>query len=146
MPMPLEASDESAKVRCDKQLVPFRFLEEHRHVALIGPVGVGRTCLAHAPGNAQRPPKRPANPSSPSIPAGGRGAGLFPSRLTARKTGAVAARLQNGTCFAFRNLDVTSPESAMLSGSRTNTGAPAFRLNRSRLIQTTLGAVVSSKK
>lgn len=55
MSMHLEAWDESAKVRFDKQLLnelaSLRFLEEHRHVAIIGPVGVGKTFLAHALGH-----------------------------------------------------------------------------------------------
>jgi DNA replication protein DnaC len=55
MTMQLDAWDASAKVRYDKELlnelVSLRFLEEHRHVAIVGPVGVGKTFLAHALGH-----------------------------------------------------------------------------------------------
>ncbi|MCI0574123.1 MAG: ATP-binding protein, partial [Myxococcaceae bacterium] len=51
----LEAWDESARVRYDRELLnelaSLRFVEEHRHVALVGPVGVGKTFLAHALGH-----------------------------------------------------------------------------------------------
>jgi DNA replication protein DnaC len=53
--MQLEAWDNSSKVTLDKallnELVSMRFLESHHHVALVGPVGVGKTFLAHALGH-----------------------------------------------------------------------------------------------
>lgn len=53
--MQLERWDESAKVTFDKtllnELASLRFLESHHHVAIIGPVGVGKTFLAHAIGH-----------------------------------------------------------------------------------------------
>ena len=54
--MQLEAWDPSAQVRFDhellNELVSLRFLEQHAHVAIVGPVGVGKTFLAHALGHA----------------------------------------------------------------------------------------------
>src|SRR5690606_6908216 len=51
----MEAWDDSAKVTYDRQMLSelstLRFIEAHRHVALIGPVGVGKTFIAHALGN-----------------------------------------------------------------------------------------------
>ena len=53
--MQLERWDESAKVTFDKtllnELASLRFLESHHHVAIVGPVGVGKTFLAHAIGH-----------------------------------------------------------------------------------------------
>ena len=53
--MQLEAWDQTAKVRLDRELlnelVSLRFLEAHAHVAIVGPVGVGKTFLAHALGH-----------------------------------------------------------------------------------------------
>jgi DNA replication protein DnaC len=53
--MQLEAWDESAKVSFDRallnELVSLRFYDAHRHVAIVGPVGVGKTFLAHALGH-----------------------------------------------------------------------------------------------
>ena len=53
--MQLEAWDETAKVTFDRglwnELVSLRFLEAHAHVTLVGPVGVGKTFLAHALGH-----------------------------------------------------------------------------------------------
>jgi len=53
--MQLEAWDPSAKVSFDKmllnELASLRFLEAHAHVAIVGPVGVGKTFLAHALGH-----------------------------------------------------------------------------------------------
>jgi DNA replication protein DnaC len=53
--MQLELWDDTAKVRFDKnllnELVSLRFLEAHRHVAIVGQVGVGKTFLAHALGH-----------------------------------------------------------------------------------------------
>ncbi len=53
--MQLEAWDDTAKVTFDKallnELVSLRFLESHHHVAIVGPVGVGKTFLAHALGH-----------------------------------------------------------------------------------------------
>jgi DNA replication protein DnaC len=51
----LEAWDATAKVTYDKmllnELVSMRFVEAHSHVAIVGPVGVGKTFLAHALGH-----------------------------------------------------------------------------------------------
>jgi DNA replication protein DnaC len=53
--MRLELWDKSAKVSFDKrmlsELVSLRFLEAHRHVVVLGPVGVGKTFLAQALGH-----------------------------------------------------------------------------------------------
>jgi DNA replication protein DnaC len=53
--MQLEAWDDTAKVTFDKMLLndlaSLRFLEAHAHVAIVGPVGVGKTFLAHALGH-----------------------------------------------------------------------------------------------
>jgi DNA replication protein DnaC len=53
--MQLEAWDETAKVTFDRallnELVSLRFLDAHQHVAIVGPVGVGKTFLAHALGH-----------------------------------------------------------------------------------------------
>jgi len=53
--MQLEAWDESANVHFDRELLhelaTLRFVEAHQHVAIIGPVGVGKTFLAHALGH-----------------------------------------------------------------------------------------------
>lgn len=53
--MQLEAWDDTAKVSFDQavlnELVSLRFLEAHAHVAIVGPVGVGKTFLAHALGH-----------------------------------------------------------------------------------------------
>jgi DNA replication protein DnaC len=50
-----EAWDPSAKVTFDQQLLnelmSLRFLDSHAHVAIVGPVGVGKTFLAHALGH-----------------------------------------------------------------------------------------------
>ncbi len=51
----LENWDDTAKVTFDRnllnELVSLRFLESHHHVAIVGPVGVGKTFLAHALGH-----------------------------------------------------------------------------------------------
>ncbi len=51
----LENWDDTAKVTFDhsllNELVSLRFLESHHHVAIVGPVGVGKTFLAHALGH-----------------------------------------------------------------------------------------------
>ncbi len=51
----LEVWDETAKVTFDRallnELVSLRFVEQHRHVAIVGPVGVGKTFIAHALGH-----------------------------------------------------------------------------------------------
>lgn len=53
--MQLESWDASAKVTYDKMLLndlaSLRFLEAHAHLAIVGPVGVGKTFLAHALGH-----------------------------------------------------------------------------------------------
>lgn len=53
--MRLEAWDASAKVTYDKlvlnELISMRFVENHSHVAIVGPVGVGKTFLSHALGH-----------------------------------------------------------------------------------------------
>jgi DNA replication protein DnaC len=53
--MRLEAWDPTAKVHLDKallnELASLRWLEAKEHVAIIGPVGVGKTFLAHAFGH-----------------------------------------------------------------------------------------------
>jgi len=50
--MQLEAWDVTAKVTFDRpllnELASLRFLEAHAHVTIVGPVGVGKTFLAHA--------------------------------------------------------------------------------------------------
>jgi DNA replication protein DnaC len=51
----LEAWDDTAKVRFDQallnELVSLRFIEARQHLAIVGPVGVGKTFLAHALGH-----------------------------------------------------------------------------------------------
>jgi DNA replication protein DnaC len=51
----LEAWDPTSKVTFDRallnELATLRFLEAHAHVAIVGPVGVGKTFLAHALGH-----------------------------------------------------------------------------------------------
>jgi DNA replication protein DnaC len=53
--MRLERWDPTAQVTFDRallnELATLRFLDAHEHVALIGPVGVGKTFLAHALGH-----------------------------------------------------------------------------------------------
>ncbi len=53
--MRLELWDKTAKVSFDRrmlaELASLRFLEAHRHVVVLGPVGVGKTFLAHALGH-----------------------------------------------------------------------------------------------
>lgn len=53
--MQLEAWDQSAKVTFDRtllnELATMRFIETRAHVAIVGPVGVGKTFLAHALGH-----------------------------------------------------------------------------------------------
>jgi DNA replication protein DnaC len=53
--MRLEQWDKTAKVSFDKrmlaELMSLRFLEEHQHVVVLGPVGVGKTFLASALGH-----------------------------------------------------------------------------------------------
>ena len=52
--MTLKQWDPTAKVTYDRalwnELVALRFLQAHAHVAIVGPVGVGKTFLAHALG------------------------------------------------------------------------------------------------
>jgi DNA replication protein DnaC len=51
----LEAWDSTAQVTFDRpllnELTSLRFLDTHAHVAIVGPVGVGKTFLAHALGH-----------------------------------------------------------------------------------------------
>lgn len=53
--MQLERWDDTAKVTFDRallnELVSLRFIEQHRHVAIVGQVGVGKTFIAHALGH-----------------------------------------------------------------------------------------------
>jgi DNA replication protein DnaC len=53
--MQLERWDPTAKVTYDhallNELVSMRFVEAHRHVTIVGPVGVGKTFIAHALGH-----------------------------------------------------------------------------------------------
>jgi len=53
--MRLEAWDETANVTYDRalleELVSLRFVQAHQHVSIIGPVGVGKTFLAHTLGH-----------------------------------------------------------------------------------------------
>ena len=53
--MRLELWDKTAKVSFDKrllsELVSLRFLQAHRHVVILGPVGVGKTFIAQALGH-----------------------------------------------------------------------------------------------
>jgi DNA replication protein DnaC len=53
--MHLEAWDPTAQVTFDRtllnELASLRFLDAHAHVAIVGPVGVGKTFLAHALGH-----------------------------------------------------------------------------------------------
>src|SRR2546428_2671783 len=64
----LEHWDATAKITFDRallnELATLRFLETHHHVALVGPVGVGKTFLAHALGPHRLPPRllRPRAP------------------------------------------------------------------------------------
>ena len=71
--MTLERWDKSAKVHFDKrvfaELTSLRFLEAHRHVVVLGPVGVGktfpreRTRPRRLPARLQRPVRiRPTDP------------------------------------------------------------------------------------
>lgn len=54
--MQLERWDSTAKVTYDlamwNEIASLRFIESHAHVAIMGPVGVGKTFLAHALGHA----------------------------------------------------------------------------------------------
>ncbi len=54
--MLLERWDDTAEVTFDKtvlnELISLRFIDEGAHVAIVGPVGVGKTFLAHAIGHA----------------------------------------------------------------------------------------------
>ena len=53
--MQLERWDPTAQVTYDQallnELVSMRFVEAHRHVTIVGPVGVGKTFIAHALGH-----------------------------------------------------------------------------------------------
>jgi DNA replication protein DnaC len=54
--MHFERWDESANVQYDRQLLnelaSLRFVEAHEHATIVGPVGVGKTFIAHALGHA----------------------------------------------------------------------------------------------
>ena len=54
--MTLEQWDDTAKISYDRELLAeltsLRFLDAHAHVCIVGPVGVGKTFLAHALGHA----------------------------------------------------------------------------------------------
>ena len=54
--MCVERWDPSSQVEYDRELwnelMSLRFVEAHQHVAIVGPVGVGKTFLAHALGHA----------------------------------------------------------------------------------------------
>lgn len=54
--MEIERWDETSKVTFDRallnELLSLRFLDSHTHVVIVGPVGVGKTFLAHALGHA----------------------------------------------------------------------------------------------
>ena len=54
-PCLLEAWEDTAKVTFDRtllnELAALRFLESHHHVLIVGPVGVGKTFIAHAIGH-----------------------------------------------------------------------------------------------
>lgn len=54
--MRIERWDETAKVTFDKtllnELMSMRFIEEHAHIVIVGPVGTGKTFLAHSIGQA----------------------------------------------------------------------------------------------
>ncbi|MBK6515708.1 MAG: ATP-binding protein [Polyangiaceae bacterium] len=54
-PMPLEQWDQTSKASFDKRMlsepVSLRFLDPHRHVCILGPVGVGKTFVASALGH-----------------------------------------------------------------------------------------------
>lgn len=53
--MQIEAWDDTANVQLDQallnELVSLRFISSHHHVTIVGPVGVGKTFLAHALGH-----------------------------------------------------------------------------------------------
>ena len=53
--MQLEAWDSTANVTFDQallnELVSLRFIEARQHLAIVGPVGVGKTSIAHALGH-----------------------------------------------------------------------------------------------
>lgn len=53
--MQLEAWDDTAQVTFDRalynELISLRFIEQHRHVTIVGPVGVGKTFVAHGLGH-----------------------------------------------------------------------------------------------
>jgi hypothetical protein len=53
--MQIERWDPTANVTCDQEqfneLVSMWFVEAHRHVTVVGPVGVGKTFIAHALGH-----------------------------------------------------------------------------------------------
>lgn len=53
--MQLDSWDATAKVEYDRELlnelVSLRFIEAHNHVTVVGPVGVGKTFIAHALGH-----------------------------------------------------------------------------------------------
>lgn len=69
--MHLNAWNPTAKVTFDRallnELASLRFLDAHAHVAIVGPVGVGKTFLAHALGHiACQGRRHRATPSAPT--------------------------------------------------------------------------------
>src|SRR4030067_1016686 len=68
--MCLERWDETARVHYDKtllnELASLRFIEACAHVTIVGPVGVGKTFLAHALGHLRGRRGRPAARPAPS--------------------------------------------------------------------------------
>jgi DNA replication protein DnaC len=53
--MQMEVWDETSKIQFDRamfnEIITTRFMEAHAHVAIVGPVGVGKTFIAHALGH-----------------------------------------------------------------------------------------------
>ncbi len=69
--MQLERWDSTSKVTYHRHvfndLVSLRFLDAHAHVAIVGPVGTGKTSLAHALGHiAARRGHTPCSRSPPT--------------------------------------------------------------------------------
>src|ERR1700681_3821902 len=90
--MHLESWDTTAKVSFDRgllnELASLRFLDAHAHVTIVGPVGVGKTFLAHALGHI----------------ACRRGAGVFAVRTDQMLKTLKHARLDNSYEAELRKL------------------------------------------